>query len=299
MKLKTGFGLELPLYNANILINGGFQIWQRGDEFVKYNGIYSGYCADRYYCSIPNGSKIIKNTINGGLEIQKNTSTSALFIRQYIETNVAMINYLTNKNLNLSFKCISSVDMTITIGIGIQRKTVNLFVGENIISTNFLVTKNDFNVSEKYLDVVIFNNIDARCNVVYEYCKIEVNNFATPFIMNSYEIDLNNCLRYYQTANNYAGNAIPYSSTILYVVLPYIHQMRANPSIIVTNNSEELSRGLYSLYEGFYKPIINIVSAVKGSQFCSMTITSSGLDVTKRYIVRNAVVSAIDAEIYP
>lgn len=199
MLQKSKYDIE-QISNPNLLINGDFQVWQRGTSFSATTG-FAGYLADRWHewsytvgmtATVSKGSNcLIWGTIgNNGL-------------RQCIETNV------NDKELTFSVRIKGKLNDSISLSVldsvsptnNVRQVSGSSFVCTGGIDT-FVINVPKTNYS-KFCTVCITTN---STSTFYVYsAKLEVGNKATPFSPRSYAEELELCMRYYE---KYDGNLL-------------------------------------------------------------------------------------------
>lgn len=150
------------LSNPNLLINGGFTVWQRGESFtVRTSRIYT---ADRWYCvKLAGGaeSATVSRTEDGMLVSGATVSIAYMLEPQ----DVAM---LAGKQLTLS--------------IGVKNSDGSMkYIARPAEVTGAMVSLGGFTAGQ------------TVC-----WAKLEMGEEATPFVLRSYGEELLACMRYYQ-----------------------------------------------------------------------------------------------------
>lgn len=153
--------------NPNLLINGDFQVWQRGESFdLKTNGAYK-YTADRW-CVATSNEYHIEKSENGGI-------TLPCSLYQLLEVPL-------NKNEDYMLSvCIDDVIYTRSIKGGTSCTSTYL---EYVSSS-----------TRDYVRVK-FPSTDVAKTI--KWVKLEKGAIATPFIPRLYAEELALCMRYYQ-----------------------------------------------------------------------------------------------------
>lgn len=148
--------------NPNLLINGGFTVWQRGESFTV--GTSRIYTADRWYCvKLAGGaeSATVSRTEDGML-----VSGAAVSIAYMLEPQDVAL--LQGKQLTLS--------------IGVKNSDGSMkYITRPAEMTGAMVSLGGFTVGQ------------TVC-----WAKLELGEEATPFVPKSYGEELLACMRYYQ-----------------------------------------------------------------------------------------------------
>ncbi len=180
--------------NPNLLINGGFQVWQRGESFTVTTDKYT---ADRWIIVSTNGSypvTVTKNDINGGMKIVQSSNSSIL--RYKME--------------DVDFAKISGKTVTLSYNLD----------GVIIKSTFTATVPNIINISIPY----------STTGHVLNWAKLELGSVATPFVPRSYATELALCQRYFQVLKRNTRIRMGYyNSSDLDFYYP-IQEMRAAPT---------------------------------------------------------------------
>lgn len=172
------------LSNQNLLINGDFQVWQRGTSF---GDIYNEYSADRWYVSKTSGTHSIEK-IDKGMKVITNGTTH---VQQYIENSSKL------KNTLLTFTV--SID---DVKYSITGKPID---GVFLDTTNVII-KIDYDESKNLVVVIIrINNTTSTIN----WAKLEMGSLQMTFTPRPYGEELALCQRYYEIINRCIGYSNP------------------------------------------------------------------------------------------
>jgi len=195
----------------NLIINGGFDVWQRGTSFTPTG---ADYMADRWFMgggdyactatkqasTLPDGSEVntmrISYTASGtnyidlyqGIENFKALSGKTVTLSCWIKTNISSLSY--RQYSTQQFGSVAVADgqwhklvSTVQLGAitGVNRGANSPFFGPT--SGGTIVTK-----SGDYFEITQF--------------QLELGSFATPFEHRSYGEELALCQRYYQMVSD-------------------------------------------------------------------------------------------------
>lgn len=250
--------------NPNLLINGDFQVWQRGENLSGSEVANGKYCADRWRVyNTSNSSLIIKKVSNG---ISFENVTSYMNISQPFEDS--FFEKYGVKEYTLT-KCINGVE-TITHG---TIPTTN---------TNFVAV-----------------GFDKDC--IVNYVKLEIGSIATPFVPRPYAEELLLCQRYYyrlEPGSDGKDLIVSIGSHISNIclftfILPTI--LRVAPSVKYSNVKTHNSYGLHDVSE------ITLAHSQASSNITALNVTTSNKASTFTIIHLRVVTGgylAFDAEIY-
>lgn len=185
--------------NPNLLINGDFSQWQRGNVFDISNNSVK-YTVDRWY-HISDGSLSKIEKTHQGIKLSK-THTQVggtyQFISQLLEQEIS--NRLRRKgNLTMSIKVLNG-SCRISIGHAGYSGSVYSIVASPVISQGIHnITCDTSGFTRELLSVAIdINHLENGESVEIEWVKLELGEFATPFVPRSYGEELLSCQRYYQ-----------------------------------------------------------------------------------------------------
>ena len=219
-------------YNPNLLINGDFQVWQRGDNFTS---IYNQYTADRWLSmqvntkttSVEKSTDVPPNTpFKYSAKITDNTSENARF-RQIFETNLkAGVTY------TLSFYAKTTDEFrvrTLVVEGGLENS-------QNIKGTgNWEYYVFTFTCNSEVRGIEMLT--DFVGTVYFAGIKLEQGPVATSFIPRLYAEEFALCQRFYQVHDSVWARRISNNWAKFY--LPVI--MRTAPTLIGTIKQYSLS----------------------------------------------------------
>lgn len=178
--------------NPNLLINGDFQVWQRGESFSLTS---PQYCADRWYAST------LDRNMTGSAEIISTDSGMQITL-----TGQASIYQIMENQLKIGEEYILSAKINGEI------RTLQI-IGGTATSNNYLV----YGVtspggSPRYVGVRLLTGTTS-----IEWVKLEKGSIATPFVSRLYAEELLLCQRYYYV--------LPYGQYVLGVTTGnfYLH----------------------------------------------------------------------------
>lgn len=184
--------------NPNLLINGDFQVWQRGTSF---NGNTSRpvYTADRWIIAGDTAPKVEK--VENGVKI---TSTqNGTWTNFYTKLENVTLRKLIGKTLTYTIKLkvptrISQVwAVTVSTGGGEYHHS-KVFNDKNYeyLTGSFVVKSTQFD-DNGFFELGIQGIPEANNSFEIEYAKLELGSVATPFVPRHYAEELALCQRYY------------------------------------------------------------------------------------------------------
>ena len=282
----------------NFIINGGFDIWQRGTASTTSSGTYTG--ADRWYTyTLTNGNTrqvtlAVGSTSTYGVQFTSTSATNSFLYGTALED--IMANTLRGKTVTISFNAYCSTGTVSLVSYFQKNATANTTGGSwsTISSPTSTITTTDTRYTMTALSVpsdssaaglrVLFgaDNITNGANFVVHSVQLEIGSIATPFSRAGATIqgELAACQRYYwrhtndfNGAANYAfGGA--YSSTQAFAPIRTPVTMRIAPTVTFQSASN------YSNSSSSGSNIANTAISISGNQsnvFTVYTTVSSGL----------------------
>ena len=235
----------------NLIINGGFDVWQRGTSFAPAAGY--GYSADRARLSYNSGAgdtvtNITKQTatVDGKFvnvlrhSIVTTTNTRQVRYNHRLESPT----YLTNQTVTLSFWVRASRTVALDGGSGIgdngtgNLATVALSLGEATTTWTrkiATVTLGDCSASSYLTLVVGHTSSGANVDIDYAMFQLELGKVATPFEHRSYGEELALCQRYYYKPTGGQIGIIANNTAYICVSYPFPVTMRGQPTVSGTS----------------------------------------------------------------
>ena len=222
------------LANPNILINGDFQVWQRG---ISFNG--ESYTADRW--RVAQGNTTL-STLNNKNAIRI-TRTSSDTSETNLEYKMENLQTMKGKTYTLSWEGMANVNVTYS--------TLIFFSGDNG-SKEFLNSEDkDYvsNVTTKHsITFTLPADIDSEYTIlgirilrratVNEHTitvtniKMEVGSLATPFIPRLYGEELALCQRYYEVIDRvFRTTGFSLDSGAFAIEYPFLVEKRIPPTV--------------------------------------------------------------------
>jgi len=289
----------------NLIINGGFDVWQRGTSFTSLNG----YGADRWKCWVSNVSKaqeLLPNGDTANVLVSTGDATNIHHITQAIENGV---NNLSGKTVTVSCYAKASVGFTAnfarlrgyTTGGGTTHTTGSAAVTTSWTKFSFTYTFGNITADalSNYMMLYIFADIPNNINVSVAQVQLELGSVATDFEHRSYGEELALCQRYYQkhiSGDLYTGFGYTHKDRIY--GYRYIKPMRIPPTLSYS------ALGHFSI-RNVNNTVIGTPTAIThsrpGSQFTNLQFTHASIVSTSAYhIVANGTSNAwiaFDAEL--
>lgn len=178
----------------NLLINGDFQINQRGlGEYTS-----TGHTLDMWRCYLISGNKVSPIS-GGGIKIEKVGGTFSL--RQKVPFTENDI----GKKYTVSFELETDTLIESDLNFGQQTNIWNFEIGKKVYSHTFTLQSND--IVNGYVDLIIVNIDKAVGNINVYYCDLFEGDIAYPHVKEDYATALMRCQQYLR-AGYYMGGCI-------------------------------------------------------------------------------------------
>lgn len=224
-------------YNENILINGDFQIWQRGTSFKNIDT--NKYCADRWLHIKDTPDSVINiDKVDNGIHLDSTASTNIHHLIQLLPETFS------TKHVNDTF--------TLTVKVSNFENTTSLSLNGNEFISNGVQTKGSdgiysitSTISKYSSKENLYISIDgSHIDVCIEWVKLEFGSMYTGFVSNSYEDEFKNCLQYYENIeyNEYPRPYVVFSKNDIYVVKLDFKEIKNNIPLITINNNDTSSQ---------------------------------------------------------
>ena len=294
----------------NLIMNGGFDVWQRGTTVTPTSNTYQNFTADRWsvyfggtytqeQTTLPNGDYV--DYFKGVLGT---TSGNRINMNHFIENGNRLIS---GKDVTISFWLKTSIVDT-QVNIRLQTTSGSTFSSYTAVANRYIETSTSwkkYEITLKCNDDIA--NIGARPHVLFEIdgvdgswangtsfeiaqVQLEVGKVATPFEHRSYGEELALCQRYFEKlatngendANRY--NGIAWATNNLNVFIPFQVAKRVAPTVTISNNGEVFT-GSWQSADG---------SAVTGTGLrgCTISIQKNVYTVKYGYFIRNQTITA-------
>lgn len=259
---KSEIETTIAPYNKgfkNYIINGGFDVWQRGTSFSGS----SEYTADRWKAQIAGdvGTKNKSTNVPTGYKYALNLAITGSASFTQIGQHIEFVNFkgLCGKTATLSFWVkanntnISAMTYRIRYSTNLEDETIlftgsTLVSGSKTVSTNWQQHTTSFVVPTGTTSMTIEFSTGAVSNGDIFYItgvQLEEGSVATPFEQRPYGLELLMCKRYYGTVSFYARDDDAMTNGTRGVYSPYPVNPRVIPTIGVISvghvNSNNLS----------------------------------------------------------
>lgn len=201
--------------NPNLLINGDFQVWQRGTNFDNVD-VFT-YTADRWANCPANEQNLSVSKDNNGIKLT--TTDERVCIFQPIDKK------LEGKEYTFSISVDGVIYDSVTFNVsGTDWHPFDLY--HNGVKMGAFSIQHKSNFDHTYLEIYI-----ERQSAVINWVKIEQGSKATPFVPKSYTEELMICKRYYTNHDTVASIYYDYTDNS-YAALIAFEWMRTLPTVV-------------------------------------------------------------------
>lgn len=248
------------LDGANLLINGGFAVWQRGESFTFARTGYGagGYTADRWRVwanADGTGGNITVTKAEDGMHVE---SDGAAFMAYRFEAeDLARLN---GKSLTLSY------------------------------SRNGVVTSKALTQIESAITITLLSSAGT---VTINWVKLEIGEEATPYVPKGYGEELLACMRYYQKTGTVFCPGYITVGGASFTYMPPV-PMRSVPTI-GGNVNDITVRPVDS--DVIYEQTVGISSSQSSGDALYLTTTAPGVTANRPCVVQFSGLT-LDAEVY-
>ena len=296
----------------NLIINGGFDVWQRGTAATSYGNYAS---ADRWkQTTAGEVSKVVDGDRNTVLKLVTSTGQAPNRITQYLEAPAR----LKGKTLTLSFWMKTSEVLTLDINFWVGDAAGNYPVygktggsaGNSTAlggSTSTSWTKYTTSVvipsyteytngtDKMEINIGVVNGTAAGKSIYYDDIQLEVGSVATDFEHRSYGEELALCQRYYEvlstTSDNNRNryNGVAWDSSNLNIFINFLVEKRADATVAITSIGQ--------VFNGSWVNASGSAVTGAGKRGCTIAIQKTGGYTAKYgYFIRSQAITA-DAEL--
>ncbi|MFA9462928.1 MAG: hypothetical protein ACERKN_01420 [Velocimicrobium sp.] len=227
-------------YRPNLLINGDFQVWQRGESFLNK---YGGNVADRWRMETGGDGRISVTKGTNGLKYEITTVGTYHNLAQPIDP--IDFDKFRDKTITMQVKADNTANIYL-IGMyyvidnkyGFIQPTV-LSIKKDIITVILSVP---FEGNITFLSWIISFNPEVSSTIIYGV-KAEVNDHATPFIPKSYAEELRDCQRYYEVSKTSGGvnGALVFKASTIneyqFINIRFRTRKRVTPTVTIKSNA--------------------------------------------------------------
>lgn len=224
------------LSNPNLLINGDFQVWQRGTSFT-YTTSAMNYTADRWR-NLHQALTSVIEKVSDGIKMTTSNYSSGINRLTY---SMEDIDYNKLKGKTVTFSCDYDCNAGFALYISIGGSLGYIEIG----GRNWYVSSIGVNNHWKYTFVVpidisdfsIFIQTTNNGYIVFKNVKLELGDKETPFVPRPYAEELALCQRYFMNLNLFSNGYAYFGlgsyssgSTVGRVNIPLPVTMRVKPT---------------------------------------------------------------------
>ena len=225
----------------NLIINGGFDVWQRGAYTTATGVANDTYYADRFFTLISIVTATLQNTTNSAKVAATSSATGFIGLSQKVEDKV--YNTLKGKTVTLSAKVTSNKSnarlRSFNGSAWADSATSHSGNGtEETLTQTFTVSSSP---SDLIIQLITYDGGNVAL-VSGDYIEVtgvqlEVGSVATDFEHRSYGEELALCERYYEVTQ---GGTTEYAETTgnYLVSVPFRVKKRASPTLNVISTDE-------------------------------------------------------------
>ena len=319
----TGVAWAGPIYTAgkNFIINGGFDIWQRGTSFASV----SGYFADRWTNSstvsgITSSQQSSGAPIGSQYYVRHTSTSSGSYISTYSYLESATIAPLLGQTVTFTLKLRRNSTMSANINVRLSKSSTtdagsgatwtdisvntvaNASMPTGTGSSNWYTSTitasipNDGTANSLRISTDFSATVSSGSTLDIAQAQLEIGSTATAFSRagGTLQGELAACQRYYYrvTATGSTNNALPFmgtnvSTTSAFVQIPLPVVMRSAPSSLDYSNL-----GFYIFRTGYNGAITSVTLNINYSQNQVVTFNGSGYTINDSGIVNQSSTSS-------
>lgn len=293
-------------YRPNLLINGNFQVWQRGESFTLSEAGTRIFTADRWAYGNSSGSDVITHNADGALKIALGAPNRRIYLSQAVEVNSQFFDTIKGEKVTLSFdikadtgfQAVSSLYLGDAFWEEGNKQTYTITTSYNKIVKTFVLPTT---ITTGYINVIplrIYSAEQAQfpaTNVYIKNIKLEVNDHATPFLPSPYADELAMCQRYYFPLMGHTLRPFTFDSDNFFAD-DVVSNIRRSPTLIpgVKGTDWEAYGNVNAPASGF---TINLYYFSGNVVYFIFTKPAHGLTMSNFYVSFITDKCALDAEI--
>ncbi len=230
---------QLPI-NNNLLINGNFDIWQRGTSFTGGGA----YTADRWQKG--SSADVARSTDIPGADSKYSLLVTgdggSASVNQSIENPN---NIIDGKQTTVSFWVKGSITTNADAVLknstqAVTYETINYNITTAWVKQELTFASNNGWVNDDVIQLFLLStgSLGAGVEIRYSQVKFEVGDTATDFIVKTEAEELRDCQRYYETGLVYrSGYSSGTGGTSLLETASYKETKRVDPTLTLTNSA--------------------------------------------------------------
>lgn len=242
-ELKNKIDGLLQISNPNLLINGDFQIWQRGESFDA-STFNLKYTVDRWYIYNVGAVGGSVNRISNGLKLSATSIPSGFIaLLQPLESIKENETY----TASIKIKSIRGNAVFCTqkwSGVG-AFSLINSVVINSPGEYSFTFNTKDIN-GAKLSVCLASDGVNGEFNVECEYMKLELGDRRTTHMPRHYAEELSMCQRYYEVKKDIRTRSYAYNANSLFFQTEIVEK-RITPTITVSSDTTIKGVGLQEI----------------------------------------------------
>lgn len=217
--------------NPNLLINGDFQVWQRGTVFEKVNSLYT---ADRCYTNSSKAKSITIRKVDDGLQFTRETDGVTLLPYAY-SMEEADLKRVRGKMVTLSYSVDGEIHTFTVEDLG------QIYIANDVLSEKSTFPSTADGLGSRII-AIQYSNMAVGESHVLNWVKLELGEVATPFVPRPYVEELMICKRYFNVVNLHSYLALCGTSGDTFGVPIYNDiPMYRLPDVIMKNQTPVLN----------------------------------------------------------
>jgi hypothetical protein len=247
----------------NSVINGGFDVWQRGTTFNSHTN--TNYSADRWWVvtDAVGTVNITQQDISAQglgfrycLRAERSSGTNRWVVGTNLETSI--VKRLLGKTVVLSFYLREGSALSSDISVSLATKSTEAKFGSNVDAASLTVANASINTStftRFSVTLSIPSNSSASglgiefsatqagaSNAFFEITgvQLEAGAVATPFEFEDYGTTLEKCQRYYESVSWGIYYAAALAGTDIYLPLSYRVTKRVAPTVTLPSSTNAI-----------------------------------------------------------
>ena len=272
-KISTSTAVLAGLQNDNLLINGNFQVWQRGNSGVF--GKSAGYTCDRFRTGSDTGACKTEKT-DVGMKVTMYKVGSLRIDQTIMDSELD----LSGKEVTLSVKSTSSGNLVLHFyayanGSWLDVSSTNILQGLTTVTCTVPAGTKTFCCEINSGDIPIDSFIELS------YMKLEYGSIATTCNKERYGDVLQQCKRFYQIVY-ISGTAHDVNLLHTYTTLPV--EMICSPIMLeLSSNISSASGKLASFNPGEVDAFFDGVSGLESNCICYIQLENRSLVAGQQY----------------
>ena len=250
----TNAKLASDTARLNLLVNGGFEVWQRGNG--PFTGAGTGYSADRWAAVPGSGStmSVSRDTANsdiaGACAAVTYTHSAVSYLNQPLTDQTA---YLAGRTVTLSVRVKTSIANAVRTQFGWTNPT--LLTPSTTFHTGngqYQTLTQTITIPTGITGLFVYVNFEASCTAYVDNATLVVGSQAADYAPLHPADDLARCLRYYEVfataANSFFLDGYNTAGATNYKQVPFRVLKAVTPTTTKNGTWQQLNAGQPSIY---------------------------------------------------